>query len=155
MTPSEQSYRELTLTMGMVAIVDDADYKWLSRWKWCAHQTTRGVFYVRRGASRNGKIQSILMHRQIMGLVVGDGKEVDHINRNPLDNRRCNLRLVTRKENCANRGIRARSRLEDCMRLECMFGDGTSVNFWRGRWIVKSPPIYFDSIFSVELLAKK
>ena len=42
------------------------------------------------------------MHRQI--LVPGYGQEVDHINRNPLDNRRANLRLCARSENAHNQG---------------------------------------------------
>ena len=28
--------RRIPLTRGQVAIVDDADYAWLSQWKWCA-----------------------------------------------------------------------------------------------------------------------
>ncbi|GAH21431.1 unnamed protein product, partial [marine sediment metagenome] len=48
-----------------------------------------------RGIRRGGKNIQIPMHRQILGLKPGDGKIVDHINRNPLDNRRVNLRIVS------------------------------------------------------------
>jgi len=37
--------------------------------------------------------------------------EMDHINRNRDDNRLCNLRVVTRKENCKNSGVRGHNRL--------------------------------------------
>ena len=33
MTPS-QSYREISLTRGHVAIVDASDYEWLMGWSW-------------------------------------------------------------------------------------------------------------------------
>lgn len=42
------------------------------------------------------------MHREIMGLSIGDQREVDHINGNRLDNRRCNLRLATHEQNMHN-----------------------------------------------------
>jgi hypothetical protein len=42
------------------------------------------------------------MHRAICGLVKGDGKEVDHWNGAPLDNRRANLKVVTRALNSQN-----------------------------------------------------
>lgn len=83
---------ELPLSNGMVAIVDAADAEWLSCYRWRALQVTRTWYAV-----RNERKRLIYMHREIMhppaGLIV------DHINRNGLDNRRCNLRLVTRSQN--------------------------------------------------------
>lgn len=43
------------------------------------------------------------MHRDILGLKAGDGKEVDHINGNGFDNRRENLRVCSRSKNLCNR----------------------------------------------------
>jgi hypothetical protein len=49
------------------------------------------------------------MHRLILGLPVGDPRLGDHINRNRLDNRRSNLRIVDRAGNGQNVGSRAGS----------------------------------------------
>lgn len=50
--------------------------------------------------------QRIYLHHRVLGVTPkrGDGLQTDHINRDSTDNRRANLRLVTPKENCANRG---------------------------------------------------
>ena len=50
---------------------------------------------------KDGKQTSL--HRMVMGLTRGDGKHVDHINGDKLDNRRCNLRIITHKQNMFNR----------------------------------------------------
>lgn len=70
--------------------VDDADYEWLSRAYW---RLSEG--YPRRNAD-------VRMHREILGLVPGDGMEGDHINGDRLDNRRTNLRVVTHAQNKQN-----------------------------------------------------
>jgi len=44
-----------------------------------------------------GKMQ--LLHRYVMGLLPGDKREVHHMNGDKKDNRRANLRIVSRAEN--------------------------------------------------------
>jgi hypothetical protein len=100
--------KEISLTKGRVAIVDDEDYGWISRWKWCATDrpyAARGVSYIDGDGSK--KTFHILMHRLICG--VPYGVEVDHVNRNTLDNRKSNLRPSSRTENNRNQGVRSDS----------------------------------------------
>jgi hypothetical protein len=85
----------IPLTQGQQAIVDDEDYELLSRYKWQAHMN-RSAY--RPMGNVNGKM--VRMSRFIMQ--APKGIEVDHINGNSLDNRRCNLRLATRSQNAAN-----------------------------------------------------
>lgn len=42
---------------------------------------------------------SVYLHRQICGLERGDERQVNHLDRNPLNNCRSNLQVVTRTEN--------------------------------------------------------
>lgn len=73
--------------------VDDRDSD-LMGWLW--RYSSRG--YVVRHA--NGTVQ---MHRLIMGLELGDPREVDHIDGDKLNNRRSNLRVVSHRQNQQNR----------------------------------------------------
>lgn len=99
--------KRIKLTKGKSAIVDDSDYEWLSRNKWRA-RVQKNRIYAAGAIKNNGKWQTTSMHREIMGLTKGDGKEVDHRNGNGLDNRRENLRLCTRSENIQNRHHKAK-----------------------------------------------
>lgn len=91
--------RELPLTKGYVAIVDDEDYELLSQWKWSAKVGTNTV-YAYRKYRKDGKQIPVPMHRQIMGFP--ENLEVDHIDRNGLNNQRANLRLATHRQNAYN-----------------------------------------------------
>lgn len=88
--------REIQLTKGVVALVDDEDYEWLNQWNW---QCMDG--YAIRKDTQAANRHAYCMHRVIMD--APPGMEVDHINHNPSDNRRCNLRLCTKNQNNLNR----------------------------------------------------
>lgn len=45
------------------------------------------------------------LHRLLLGSAVREGMVVDHINRDKLDNRRCNLRICTQKVNVRNASL--------------------------------------------------
>lgn len=95
--------KQIKLTQGQFALVDDTDYDWLSQWKWYA-ANWRGHFYaIRKSFSEDGKQYSIYMSRQILGLEKGDLRQADHQNHNTLNNRRANLRICTHRENMRNR----------------------------------------------------
>lgn len=87
--------KTIVLTKGMNAIVDDEDYAVLNKYKWCW-----GGHYAMRKVNRK---KTVYMHRQLMGFP--PRLEVDHINRNPLDNRKSNLRICDRAANERNKGI--------------------------------------------------
>jgi hypothetical protein len=85
-----------TSRAGVFAIIDADDYDLVKDYSWhiCSgYATTR--------KQKNNKKQVILMHKLICR--VPKNKVVDHINRNKLDNRRCNLRAATTMENAQNK----------------------------------------------------
>ena len=90
--------KEIQLTQGKAALVDDEDFEWLNQWKWCAHKSDSGVFYARRRGDGN---KTIHMHRVIMD--TPDNLECDHKDNNGLNCQRYNLRNCTRGQNNSNR----------------------------------------------------
>lgn len=79
------------------ALVDDADYEWLSQWKWQLHRDG----YAYRMTTVKGKRKHVKMHRLIMG--EPKGKHVDHRDNNRLNNHRDNLRVSTPMQNQRNK----------------------------------------------------
>ena len=95
--------REIKLSKGYIAVVDEDDYEWLIKHKWCSSSGHKTVYAVRGEATGvKYKRKIVMMHRQILGTAPFAGAQVDHINGNGLDNRRTNLRWVTHKQNRRN-----------------------------------------------------
>lgn len=76
--------KEIKLTQGKVALVDDEDFEYLNQWKWHAMKI-KNAYYAKRSVEINGKSKSILMHRIIMN--TPDNLQIDHVFHNTFDNR--------------------------------------------------------------------
>lgn len=87
----------IPLTKKKFAIVDDEDFDELSKYKWLSigRYAARATY-----VTGDGKQTWVYMHKTIME--APNGMEVDHINHNTLDNRRCNLRVATHQQNSFN-----------------------------------------------------
>jgi hypothetical protein len=96
--------KEIPLTQGQVAIVDDWRYEELNQFKWYATRIPHmKSFYAARYQSiLFGKRTTIFMHTVIAG--TPKGAQTDHWNHDTLDNREENLRVCTYSENGRNRG---------------------------------------------------
>lgn len=77
-------------------IVDDDDFDRVNRWKW--QLSNNG--YASRTHWNGDCYEKMYMHRLIAG--TPPGMDTDHINRNKLDNRKSNLRVVDRSRNNHN-----------------------------------------------------
>ncbi len=88
--------KEISLTQGKFAIVDDADYEWLSQWKWQVYRDPGGrLWYALRSVREAGKKRHLRMHAVIMGSPASPNLTVDHRDLNGLNNQRANLRWAT------------------------------------------------------------
>lgn len=101
--------KTIQLTQGYTATVDDEDYERLNKRSWCVcfsddrrikMKAVRGVVHRRADGTKYTRI--LAMHREILGLQHYDNRIVDHIDGNPLNNCRNNLRLASPLENSRN-----------------------------------------------------
>ena len=93
--------KEIKLTQGQFALVDDEDFEYLNQWKWYASKHKNDCRASREVSIGHCKSINVSMSRVIMN--AKDGQLIDHINRNPLDNRKSNLRFCTRSQNNTNK----------------------------------------------------
>lgn len=90
--------QEIVLTRGYKAFVDDDDFARVSQYKWGVDVNRNGYVWVRRYVKK----KAVPLSKFILN--VWD-KEVlvDHVSRDSLDNRKCNLRICTLQQNNQNR----------------------------------------------------
>jgi hypothetical protein len=100
--------KQILLTKNKVTIIDDEDFNWLNQWKWFFNSGYARRMKYLGGGAKNIKLKTIHMSREIMKKhnLLNEHLQVDHINRNKLDNRKCNLRMVTCSQNQQNVGLR-------------------------------------------------
>jgi len=99
----------IKLSQNKRAIIDDDDSAIVSRYHWTAVRHGDRWYAASFRKNAGGKRQTVYMHRVVHS--APKGLDVDHINMDGLDNRRCNLRIATRSLNMANsreRGGRSR-----------------------------------------------
>lgn len=91
--------KEIALTQGMAALVDDEDYEYLSQFKWQV-MVRSYTSYAVRCLWKEGKQYASYMHRELMNNP--KGLQIDHIDGNGLNNQKSNLRLCTTSQNQMN-----------------------------------------------------
>lgn len=96
--------KEIQLTKGYVALVDDEDFEYLNQFRWHVEiRREHCIYAVRNTYFREGveKRSSVKMHREIMK--PDNGMTIDHIDHNGLNNQKSNLRICTNRDNAKNR----------------------------------------------------
>lgn len=78
-------------------LIDKEDFKSVSKYTWWIKENN----YVYTNVTVESKRTSLYLHRLILN--APKGKEVDHINHNPLDNRKKNLRICNKSQNNINK----------------------------------------------------
>jgi hypothetical protein len=90
---------EIVLTRGHLATVDESDFKRINRFNWFACVSKWQI-----RAARMQMRQMVYMQHQVLDIMPWelDGKEIDHRDRNPLNNCRYNLLVTDHTGNMRN-----------------------------------------------------
>jgi ribosomal protein L40E len=97
--------RRIPLSGWEYTLVDAEEYEFLSQWAWNLLDPLTRTKYAQTKGKINGIRQTIHMARMILD-VTDPSLDVDHINKNGLDNRKSNLRICTPKQNAHNQRLR-------------------------------------------------
>jgi hypothetical protein len=103
--------QEIILTTGERTLVSDEDFEYLIQWEWCPNYH-KNITYAMRSDYSTGSRKAIIIHRVIatrMGLDITD-KEIDHKDRDGLNNQRSNIRTCNKSQNQQN----ASKRVDNC-----------------------------------------
>lgn len=139
--------REIPLTQGLVAIVDDEDYEFLSQWKWYAGKERDGKYRAMRKQKEDGKWRTIYMHRVILN--APRGVVIDHINGDSLDNRKANLRICSARQNSYNKQLTPKTL---AFKRSLFKGVSRQNGRWRARIFVNGKQIHLG-LFDTEVEA--
>lgn len=90
--------KQIQLTQGKVSLVDDNMFDFLNQWKWAASRNKKSWY-----AQREDHGKTVLMHRLIMN--ASEDVDIDHRDRDGLNNQRHNLRECTVTQNNRNRSM--------------------------------------------------
>lgn len=94
--------REIELTNGYKAKVDDRDYAALSGYSWYAQKCGNKVYAARKQRGvKASKRKTLLMHRVLVG-ATDRNVYVDHADHDGLNNQRDNLRVTDNRHNQMN-----------------------------------------------------
>ena len=96
--------KEIPLTLGKTALVDDDMFDWLMQWKWCAvYNAEINNYYAVTWLGHRPTRKMAYMHRLVLN--APRGVMTDHWNQNTLENTRANLRLCNNSQNQHNVGL--------------------------------------------------
>lgn len=111
----EEDYVVGTDVNGVEFKIDYDDYEKVSEKVWRIDKNG----YVISSRGNNGK--AMKLHRFVMGVVDNPDVEIDHVSWDLTDNRKANLRLATRSQNCTHRRI-GRLNTSGCVGVYKMHG---------------------------------
>lgn len=122
-------------------LIDTEDLLRVLEHKWRTHPYEHGIYVNTTFQNKN-----LFLHRFLLG-IPPVGKVCDHINRNPLDNRKQNLRFVTFQKNASNFGRRKKEGRSSIFK-------GVHWNKPTKKWIAqlqyKNKNMYFGSFLKEE-----